>query len=242
MIKSNNIILILTKEITEKNLIFFEKFKELYNINFFFITDIKSKNKNTIFIKNSDCLRYNIKNFTHTIYKSITAWDRGIAFLSHYLLDNFNYAWIIEDDVLIKSTECLYNLILKYDEEKYDIITNHVSKKENNLKWQNWDLLKNQNLKLEYRSFNCFCRISKEFINKLRSHVLKNFDENSFFHEILFINLCIENKMKIKIFEPEDKMLIRWRPEIQLKELKKNYFFYHPVKDHKLKNYFIKYL
>lgn len=241
MVKSNNIVLILTRNITKINLNFYKKFREIYNINFFFITDKKSKNKEAVFIKDNDCLKYNFKYFTHTTYKQITSWDRGMAFLCHFILDKFDYAWIIEDDVLIKNPRCLYEIIKKYDAIDHDLITNHISKREKNKKWPNWHLLKDHNIKQKYFSFNCICRISNKFVKNLRSYVLKNRNVKSFFHEALFINLCIDKKMKAKRFSPKDKFLIRWRPEIQFNDLKKKYCFYHPVKKLKLKKLFIKY-
>ena len=62
----------------------------------------------------------------------------------------------------------------------------------------------------------------------------ENFSKNIiFFHEILFINICIDNKFKYLTFKKTVNLCIRYRPEIEESDLNKDFKIYHPVKDEK---------
>lgn len=228
----NNIIIVLSKQLSKFNFDFYQNFKKKYNIKTFFINDESTDlSKNCIFIGDEDCLRYHIRNFTFTTEKQITAWDRSLAFLNFYYLDKFKFAWFIEDDVYFKNEKILINLINKYKKNNADFLTSHVSNQELNSSWENWHLINDKGFFKKHKSFNCFCRISNKAINKICLYAIKNKNLKYMFHELVFINVCVHENLKVKNFDYSDGMLIRWRPNITAEELNQDYTVYHPAKN-----------
>ncbi|MEI7486723.1 MAG: hypothetical protein WCJ72_04840 [Chryseobacterium sp.] len=230
---NKNIIIVLIKQLDKYLIDFYKNFKEKYNIEVFLISD--SDIKTCKFYKNNLCIDNKIRDLTLSFRKKTTAWDRAIYFLKTQNI-NYNFAWIIEDDVYIKKIEYLYNIIKEYNEENHDLISTYINSYEQFKSWPHWSLLENHNFKNKYYSFNCFCRISKKLIKHSCDYMEENFSKNIiFFHEILFINICIDNKFKYFTFKKTDDLCVRYRPEIQESDLNKDFKIYHPVKDSKLK-------
>ena len=230
---NKNIIIVLIKKLDEYLINFYKNFKEKYNIEIFLISD--SDIETCKFYKDNLCIDNKIRDLTLLFRKKTTAWDRAIYFLKTQNV-NYNFAWIIEDDVYIKKIEYLHNIIKKYNKENYDLISSYINSYEEFESWPHWNLLENHNFKKKYYSFNCFCRVSKNLIKYSCNYMEENFSKNIiFFHEILFINVCIDNNLKYITFKKNDDLFIRYTPEIQELDLNKNFKIYHPVKDSKLK-------
>lgn len=242
IIQNKNIIIVLLKKLDKYIINFYKYFYEQFKIDVFFISD--SDIKGCKFYNDKLCLDNKIRNLTFSLNKKITAWDRCFYFLKTQKI-NYDFAWIIEDDVYIKKTNDLYKIIEKYKKKYYNLLTSYIISYKQFKKWSNWHVLSKHEFKSKYFSFNCFCRLSKKLVDLSCMYMEKNYDKNiSFFHEILFINICIKNNLKYLCFDQKkDKFLIRWKPVINKEEIEKNYKIYHPVKDVNLKNeYFIKYL
>jgi len=236
---NKNVIGILTKKTNEYILDFYLKFEKKYKFEVFFILDSPlENNKNFIFINDKICEKYNCRNLTFTTLKKFTSWDRGICFFNYYF-QNYDFVWIIEDDVFIKSTKDLKDIIEKYKNKNFDLIASYIKQKKEFKNWSNWKLLKAHYQyfeNFEYRSINPFCRISKELIKNTCSYLKNYINLSNYFHELIFINICKKNNLNYKSFNPiKDKIRIRWRPEINLEDLKnENKVIFHPLKNYDL--------
>lgn len=242
VIQNKNIIVVILKQLDKYIVSFYKYFYEQFKIDVFFISD--SNIEGCKFYNDKLCTDNKIRNLTLSLRKKITAWDRCFYFLKTQKI-NYDFVWIIEDDVYIKNPDFLYKLIKKYKNKHYHLLTNHIISHEKFRNWPNWYVLAKHEFKSKYFSFNCFCRLSKNLVDLSCKYMEKNYDKNiSFFHEILFINICIKNNLKYSSFEEKkDSLLIRWRPFINKQEIEKNYKIYHPVKDINLKDeYLIKHL
>jgi len=230
---NKNIIVVLIKKLDKYLIDFYKNFKKKYNIEVFLISD--SNIKTCKFYEDNLCVKNKIRDLTMWFKTNPTAWDRAIYFLKTHNI-NYDFAWIIEDDVYIKKIEYLYNIIKKYNKKNHDLISPYINSYEQFKTWPHWNLLENHNFKKRYYSYNCFCRASKNLIKYSCDYMEENFSKNIiFFHEILFINICINNKLKYLTFKKNDDLCIRYRPEIGQSDLNENFKIYHPVKDSKLK-------
>jgi hypothetical protein len=230
---SKYIIIVLIKKLDKYLINFYKKFKEKYNIEVFLISD--SDIETCKFYENNLCIENKIRDLTLSFRKKTTAWDRAIYFLKTQNI-NYNFAWIIEDDVYIKKIEYLHNIIKKYSKKNHDLISSYINSYEQFESWPHWNLLENHNFKNKYYSFNCFCRVSKNLIKHSCNYIEENFFKDIiFFHEILFINICIDNNLKYLTFTETDDLCVRHTPEIKKSDLNKNFKIYHPVKNSELK-------
>ena len=230
---NKNIIIVLIKKLDKYLIDFYKNFKEKYNIEVFLISD--SDIKTCKFYEDNLCIDNKIRDLTMWFRTSPKAWDRAIYFLKTQNI-NYDFVWIIEDDVYIKKIEYLYNIIKKYNKKNHDLISPYINSYEEFKTWPHWNLLENHNFKKRYYSYNCFCRASKNLIKYSCDYMEESFSKNIiFFHEILFINICINNKLKYLTFKKNDDLCIKYRPEIGESDLNKNFKIYHPVKDSKLK-------
>ena len=160
---NKNIIIVLLKKMDFYLEKFYSEFKKKYNIDVFFISD--KKLKNCYFYSNYLCSKNKLKNFTANFDKKYTAWERCFCFLKEENI-NYDYVWIIEDDVCVSKIDALFNIIKKYNKISYDLITNEISEYLDYKDWYHWNHILDHDFETAYKSFNCFCRLSKNLIIK----------------------------------------------------------------------------
>ena len=161
-----------------------------------------------------------------TLEKSkCTAIDKAFYYFSKKK-KNYDYVWLIEDDVLLTSDESINLLDKKY--LGYDLITskNDVNKL-GDTDWWGWKLAK-KNFKLPWACsmMNIF-RLSKKYINLLKNYVNKK--HHLEYPETFYNTFAIHNNLKIAT--PKELSTCVWRKAWNVKDYKLNYF-YHPVKDY----------
>ena len=187
--KKNIMVLILSKKVTKT---MYDKYSEyIKNYDLCFITDIKSylSHKNIIYYPTDKTIR---DGYSHmTSFKKCSAWDKCIKYINEN--NNYDYYWILEDDVYINNT--FENIIGKYDKDPYDFIySSWLKSYDEGKNWSHWNkgykYFKKKNLN---SSINQFCRLSKELIIKIIK--FKNKYKRLIFHEILIVTLVVINKM-----------------------------------------------
>jgi hypothetical protein len=186
------LIIILTRMITAKSYSLYHRY--FRKIPIIFISDfIGYIEKDDIFYHPSEILEK--EGFSGmTTFKLVSAWDKLIYHLK--LNNNFEYYWIIEDDVYLNHQ--IENIILKNNYHDEDLLITSWNKEFlNNDNYYHWEIGKDYFYLTElFSSVNVLCRISK----KLLETILDFQEENKklLFHEILFISLVKKFNLTLK--------------------------------------------
>ena len=207
------------------------------SINQFNNTDIK-------FIKISDTICYNngFKNSnSYCISKNPSAWDKVFYYFSK-INKNFDYVWILEDDVFVPNSDAFYYLDNKYKDADLLCKSNInyiVDNVENNL----WSSATNKYDLPWFKSMVCCCRISNKLFDEIAKYVEQN--KELFFIETMINTIAYHKNLSIK--EVEEFLYIQPKPTPgnrfrkiingniiwmtkSIIDLRKNYL-YHPVKN-----------
>lgn len=199
--------------------------------------DIKDK---LLFVDDNECKKAGYTNLNFIIKKSVSAWDK-VLYLLNNSLKEYDFVWIVEDDVFIPSINSVLDMTEKYSQ--YDLVIQKDISKFTDTRWDHWNHVpKKWKPKIEnnyYHSMACVTGISRRFLNIIDLYA-KTY-KSLFFLEIMFITLAHEHNLRI-INPPELKTIV-WRVskfqsdwsyenilEIITKE-KMNLWF-HPIKDY----------
>lgn len=153
----------------------------------------------------AEVLKINNFIFTDDILKSLNYHpivDKMLPGSNHFpLLDfyrnnpDFDYYWLIEDDVRFNGKWCDFFDAFNLVDEQYDFITCHIRKFFEEPGWYWWETLKHDSsfvpFHLRLRSFNPIYRISNKSLSYL-NHLL-GYEKWSGHHEVLMPTmLCIK--------------------------------------------------
>lgn len=178
-------------------------------------------------INNLEC---ESKGFRNTCYlngkNTIMAWEKINYVLCRKHI-SVNFAWIIEDDVLIPSLDSVLEMTEKYSE--YDLITadNTIRENPNRKEWH-WKKMPPNFPKPWVSSMCCAMGISRNLLNVINEYVLQH--KTLLFLEFMYNTFCYHKKLK-QISAPELSTII-YRKEwsnSDFEVLPNNWF--HPVKN-----------
>ena len=195
---------------------FLQQFKN-YDI-FIIVDDNTNVYDNIVKIQNEDCINTGFRNFNYTINKDVTAWEKGLYYLSYVV--GYDYMWFIEDDVFIYNEDTLINIDNKYPYS--DLLTNEYSEKNDD--WYHW---KNIDTPIPLPHYSCMCcaiRISKLMLQKIKDYAYNH--KTLYFLEAMIPTLCKYNNLRYD--NPEELKFITYNNRFD--SIDKNYL-YHPVKD-----------
>lgn len=203
--------------IDDNNEDFNEKYKNIYkNLNIIQIDDNFCKNNGY----------YNCLIKVYNISKDTLAWDKALFYFCT-LNTNYDYLWIIEDDIFFMNETFIINIDQKYPNS--DLLTkeNRINYDGDLTTWENWWAVKD-NLKLPWCiSMVCACRLSKRLLKKIKEYV--NHHNRLTYHEAHFNTLAYQNNFLIDnpIEFQHIGYLVDWNICNGLDPNK----FYHPVKN-----------
>lgn len=191
-------------------------------------------------IDENECMNNGYKNSNFFVNKNPSAWDKVFYYFNKINI-NYDYVWILEDDVFVPNNDAFMYLDNKYGHS--DLLCKaNISNLTNN-DWQLWDSANNKYDKPWYSSMVCCCRISKKLFEEIGKYVEEKGE--LFFIEIMINTIANHKKLIIKEIEelsnidPKPKENNRYRHFINgrkiwmtktIIDLKKN-FLYHPVKN-----------
>lgn len=191
------------------------KIDDIYNnINFIYINNYESEKlgfKGSLFKKNNiACSR-----------------DKALYYFSHKVT-NYDYIWLIEEDVFIPNIETIFNIDHKYIDNSYDLL---VSKHDiYNIKQHNWlwSYVYNQtNIGVPYAcAMICAIRCSKELLMCISKYAKEN--KSLFLDEALFNTIAEHNKLNVKIITELSSIV--WKKNWEKSEINIDNL-YHPIKD-----------
>ena len=153
------------------------------------------------------------------------ARDKALYYFSEIYKD-YDYLWMIEEDVFIPTQETIKNIDLKYPNIDLLCQSDYVTKVVE-YDWLWLHLNKQIKISPPYgRSMICAIRCSKELIFKIGEYAKKY--KNLFLDEVLFNTICIQNDLKLQAIEELSTIVYRkfWMPNRIKKEN-----LYHPIKD-----------
>ena len=153
------------------------EFYNIYKDKIILHTENDSKNKNS--------LHDNIK--TNPEASIIIAYD----YISSKI--NFDYLWLIEEDVYVDGS--LKDIIYKFNNDKSDILAKDIEEYKDNQNWNNWSNLsgeyKNLELDKQVKVFLPIIRFSHNYLEILKA----NLGISSGFCEIYFVTLAKNNNL-----------------------------------------------
>lgn len=217
-----------------------------------YIPDKKWTNIKFIQINNDVCHSSGYRSVVAYFDNKSCSKDKALYYFNNNKI-NYDYIWLIEDDVFIPSIDTIKNIDIKYP--NYDFLTQKINHNLNLKEW-NWKrLIKLQfhwlyltdntieyfnydNINYIQHSMTCVIRLSNNYM----SHVNKFVDKyNSLFmDELFFAYICNSNNLSIK--EINELSNIHWyHVDWELKDINIDYL-YHPIKNFKIQDSYRKYL
>jgi hypothetical protein len=199
--------------------------------------------QNIEFIKidDNECFSSGFKNSNCCIEKNPSAWDKVFNYFSKINPNNFDYVWILEDDVFVPNNDTFWNLDNKYGAADLLCRSNIYNSQIND--WQLWQTANNKYDLPWYSSMVCCCRIS----NKLFTEIGKYVEEKGelFFIETMINTIANHKNLVIKKVEEFENIIAKaplgnryrhfsngkiiWMTK-SIPNIRENYL-YHPVKN-----------
>ena len=226
------------------NKIHVDFFNSISNYKLFMLCDDNNCNTNIqniqfIKIDDNECFNNGFKNSNCFVSKNPSAWDKLFYYFSK-INKNFDYIWILEDDVFVPNNDAFSNLDIKYGNADLLCRSNICNSSKN--EWQLWNTAQNHELPW-YSSMVCCCRIS----NKLFEEIGKYVEEKGelFFIETMINTIANHKKLMVKEVEEFENIIAKaslgnryrhfsngkiiWMTK-DILNLRDNYI-YHPVKN-----------
>ena len=98
--------------------------------------------------------------------RHVTAWDKMLLYLNKYNVD-YEYVWLIEDDVYIHSEQHALKLIDRYANSKVDYIAKDFFNLQSHPGWVQWYVCNGVFDKQHWTgAFTPLCRLSKQLVQK----------------------------------------------------------------------------
>ena len=114
------------------------------------------------------------------------------------------YYYFIEDDVYCDNINVFVDLIKTIDSYPQDLIAQNIYSKKTKPQWPNWYAYTGEEEEDLFKSYNPFCRVSKELMN----HVFNFYDtyHRLYFHEIILPTLCMKHNLKMLNYTKDPKL------------------------------------
>ena len=231
-------------------------FNSIINYEIFMLCDDNNCNTNLldntkikiIKICDKESYKNGFKNSNSCVDKNPSAWDKVFYYFSKINL-NYDYVWILEDDVFVPNNDIFMNLDKIYGHS--DLLSkSNINYIVNNKDSYLWSSATNKYELPWFKSMVCCCRISKQLFQEIRKYV----EEKSelFFIETMINTIAYHKKLvikEVKEFEninPKPQRGNRYRKIFNgnpiwmtksIIDLKKNYM-QHPVKNLELHEQF----
>lgn len=191
------------------------KIKEIYN------------NINIIYINANEPEIFGFKSTVFNKNNIACSRDKALYYFSNKVT-NYDYIWLIEEDVFIPTTETITHIDTKYNHNKYDLLVSkhdiHYTKQYD---WLWSYVYKQTNLNIPLCSgMICAIRCSKELIMCISKYAKEN--KSLFLDEVLFNTIAEHNKLNVKIIK--ELFNIVWQKKWEKHNINNNYL-YHPIKD-----------
>ena len=211
--------------------------------------DSKYENINVIQINNHICEEAGYKSLVGYFYNKTCSKDKALYYFNKNNID-YDYIWLIEDDVFIPYFDTIRNIDIKYNENN-DFITQKkviIENVQTRLLGYWWwgdqiekqfsyfkKFEKSKYKKIFYekdlsKNMTCAIRLSKKFMKIIDDFV--TYHKKLFMDELFFINIAIFENLKIK-YIPELKN-ITWVQDVNEWPFEKIEIdkLYHPIKNH----------
>ena len=221
-------------------------FNTISNYKLFMLCDDNNCNMNienieVIKIDDNECFNSGFKNSNCCVEKNPSAWDKVFYYFSKINPNNFDYVWILEDDVFVPNNDAFWNLDNKYGAADLLSRSNICNSQIND--WQLWYSANNKYDLPWYSSMVCCCRIS----NKLFAEIGKYVEEKGelFFIETMINTIANHKNLIIKEVEEFEDIIAKarlgnryrhfsngkiiWMTK-SIPNIRENYL-YHPVKN-----------
>jgi hypothetical protein len=229
------------------NQIHLDFFNSIRNYKLYMLCDDSNcqfyDNINIEFIKIDDveCFNHGFKNSNCFVVKNPSAWDKVFYYFTKINPNNFDYVWILEDDVFVPNNNAFSNLDHKYGDADLLCRSNICNSNLND--WQLWYTANNKYELPWYCSMVCCCRISKKLFDEIGKYV----DEKGelFFIESMINTIANHKKLFIKEVEEFENIIAKasegnryrhfsngkiiWMTK-NIPNIRENYL-YHPVKN-----------
>lgn len=216
--------------------LFFEFIKQLKKPNYdiYVIIDDNNykineiyNNINIIYIDNNESEMLGFKSSLFNKNNIACSRDKALYYFSHKVT-NYDYIWLIEEDVFIPTIETILNIDYKYRHDNYDLL---VSKHDiHTIKQYDWlwtYVYKQTNIGLPYAcAMICAIRCSNKLLMCISKYAREN--KSLFLDETLFNTIALHNKLNVKIVI--ELVNIIWK-KIWKKDEINNDNLYHPLKD-----------
>jgi len=194
------------------------------NDNTYIEMKIKFPNLTIVQIDNNKCREKGYIN-TNTIVlkKDISGWDKALYYFT-YIKNNYEYVWLLEDDVFFYNEDTLLAIDNKYTQQ--DILCNSSFEEAKLNEWL-WRFINIRFPSPYYCGMMCSCRFSKRMFNCIKEYAEPN--KTLFFLEALFPSIAVYNKLNY-LSNPEEFITITHRDILDINTFNK-YNLYHPVKN-----------
>ena len=231
-------IVFLTNEPKEGTIEFAKRVKEETNYDVFIVADDNSKEYDVCcgvkIIQEYDVVcsytgyfNSNISDNSTHIKKNPIAMDKFLySFCEHTDVYDYDFVFVLEDDVFVPSVSAIKNFINKYS--CYDLVTpNNFLKNDTVMDWH-WRSVFDKHEPPYYYSMVCAMGLSKKMFSAIKDYVKKN--KTLFYIEVMFNTIC--HHRGLSVFAPLELKSIVWmgswgRDEWAL--LPENFF--HPMKN-----------
>jgi hypothetical protein len=227
-----NIICLLSVDVNINTLNFLEQLGLNKNYDIYIVidnNDFDISNINTtvkiIKVNNIECEQSGYKGSVLWFKDRACSRDKALYYFNRNNIE-YNYIWIIEEDVFIPTIKTIENIDLKYQNGDLLVSDNIVIHKAR-MNWH-WKLVNNRiKLKLPYsRAMICAIRCSKKLLLCIDEYVKKYND--LFLDEVLFNTIAIHNNLNIKCIL--ELKTIFYKKEWKFSDIS-IYKLYHPIKD-----------
>lgn len=184
---------------------------------------IKYNKISFIKIENIICKAYGYIDSSFPLKKLISGWDKALCYFG-VLNTNYDYIWLMEDDVLFYDESTLEKLDKKYIDD--DLLSNvYDVNKDGSKNYWHWHRLKIEYQPPYYSAMVCAVRFSKKMMSCINDYISRY--KTMFFIEAFFPTIAIKNNLKYST--PDEFNKIHYRYNFRGSEINKN-DLYHPVK------------
>jgi hypothetical protein len=192
-----------------------------------------------VYIDDAAAREHGFVNSNPTIPKTPTAWDKAIYYLA---IDRrqFEYVWIVEDDVFFTGPNICINLMEKYAGDTADLIVRNFFLREQHPRWPHWHFAEHFQGRHQAGAFLPLCRLSRRMIELAGDFVRKR--ESLDFIEVMFPSLAMSNMLRVRIMNFISERRFHAGPEFRKLELLQLWGdnlengIFHPVKREQLRS------
>jgi hypothetical protein len=207
------------------------------------ISDIKTSESPSVakcvYIEDTVSRERGFFNASPIIAKTPIAWDKAIYHLTDDQRD-FDYVWIMEDDVFFTNPLICVELMNKYAYDTSDLIVRNFFVRDQHRNWPHWQFAGRFRSEHQAGAFLPLCRLSRRLTEFAVDFVRENGSLD--FIEVMFPSLAISHNLSIKTMSFISELRFHAGPEFRKLDLLKlwgddlNDGIFHPVKSDRLRS------